>query len=276
MTFNDDVLLLDVGGTCIKNNRGKETPVDSGGSEDVIRNALISSMGNLSGIPAVGVAISGPFDYKNGIFLMKHKFASVYGRSFRELAKIPDETNLRFIHDVNCMLLGEIHYGAAKEFENVVLVSLGTGLGVATAFGKEILHSPTGTPLFSFYNKPFNEGVLEDYVSKRGFMRIYKNLTGKGVDSVKAIADKANEEDGLAISTFEMVAHILCEAIHDFLIDKKIECLLFGGQISKSFSLMEETVNACLGDIPYLKMISPVSDISNATFNGLRWFLKND
>ena len=51
-----------------------------------------------------------------------------------------------------------------------------------------------------------------------------------------------------------------------------IECLLFGGQISRSFGLMRSSFISALHDVPTLESVSTVSDFDNATFNGLRSF----
>lgn len=56
--------------------------------------------------------------------------------------------------------------------------------------------------------------------------------------------------------------------VKDKLIEYQIECLLFGGQISRSFRFMEESVRKELSDIKGLT-ITTVSDFSNAAFKGL-------
>ena len=58
------------------------------------------------------------------------------------------------------------------------------------------------------------------------------------------------------------------------IVDYKIECLLFGGQISRSFRFMEEAVMNELSDIAGLR-ITTVSDFSNAAFKGLVKMLKD-
>ena len=75
-------ILLDVGGTFIKCSDGREIPIDSAGP----REAIIASLRQaVEGYDAAMVAIPGPFRYSDGTFLMKHKFASVYGEKFEDL-----------------------------------------------------------------------------------------------------------------------------------------------------------------------------------------------
>ncbi|MBO6095835.1 MAG: ROK family protein, partial [Bacteroidales bacterium] len=101
-------ILLDVGGTFIKRPDGQMFPIDSHGSSEAIAKALATAIGPMDGLSGIGVAIPGPFDYQQGVFLMEHKFASVYGRSFRELVNIPEKVHLVFHHDVNAVLLGSV------------------------------------------------------------------------------------------------------------------------------------------------------------------------
>jgi glucokinase len=68
--------------------------------------------------------------------------------------------------------------------------------------------------------------------------------------------------------TFEQISQILVEAIAQTLNETKIECLLFGGQISRSFLYMEEKLKQLFEIVPSLKMISPVTSIENDVFWG--------
>lgn len=273
----DRLLLLDVGGTFIKTSDGREIPVDSNGDKKSVslsfHKAVKDFCNEALAAPeqkfAIGVAIPGPFDYVNGIFRMTHKYASVYGEDFRTLARIPSCVELRFTHDVNCMLAGEMAYGNGRGFERVALVSLGTGLGYSMSICGEILKNEFGSPLVTIFKYPCRGGILEDYVSKRGFMDLYFNKTGKKL-TVKEIADAARAGDVDARDTFSSVAEILCGSVAPILKEYKIECLLFGGQISRSFDLMATALQDSLASIPRLRKIDVISDFDNATFNGLR------
>ena len=269
-------LLLDVGGTFIKGAVLKGTvpfPVlegefqvktDSFSDRDAIKASLSEAFAKGGDVLQVAVAIPGPFDFTRGVFLMKHKFASVYGESFRGLAGIPDDIPVSFIHDVNCMLEGELAYGAAKGEENVALVTLGTGLGFTVATEGKVLKAPSLSPAVGIWNLPYEGGILEDYVSARGIASLY----GKDM-AVKDIATNARNVDGKAAEAFSKAGAILAGAIAPILREYSVERLLFGGQISRSFDLFEKALQPLLEDCPSLRNIGPVSDISRATFLGL-------
>lgn len=275
------LLLLDVGGTFIKCSDGREIPVDSDASVETVRLAFREAVGDFcreresdrdhagefSG--GIAVAMPGPFDYGKGIFLMKHKFASVYGEDFRTLAGVPSCIDLRFTHDVNGMLSGEMAYGNGRGWSRVALVTLGTGLGFSMCIDGEILKNETGSPRISIFRLPFRDGILEDYASKRGFLSFYASKGGVAA-TVRQIAEFAVEGDSAAKETFSETGIVIASAIRDILTEYEIECLLFGGQISRSFFLMEDSLKSGLSSVKCLKRICPVSDFDNATFNGLR------
>lgn len=264
-------LLLDVGGSFIKCSDGRTVPVDSGGTRGSVTASLKEAAGELSDLDKLAVAIPGPFNYDEGIFMMKHKYASVYGEKFSSLIDAPDSLQLAFIHDVNCMLLGEMNSGAARGYSNVSLVAIGTGLGHAICKDGHILKNALGSPSVPVYNLPYRDGILEDYVSKRGIRRLYVEAGGRLDNdlSVKDIADLARKGDAPALTAFGQAGNILGGVMADVLSRHNIECLLFGGQISRSFDLIETTLRKSLSGLSCLKHISVVSDIDNATFSGL-------
>lgn len=266
--MENKLILLDVGGTFIKCSDGREVAIDSNGSRESIIASFKEAIGDATHVSA---AVPGPFDYKKGIFLMQHKFAAVYGEYFADIVGLPHE-NCAFIHDVNCMLLGEMFEGKAAEYANVAIVSLGTGLGFAMCKGREILMNEMGSPAVSIFKRPFRDGILEDYASKRGFTNGYKRRCADAPEgiSVKEIADLAKSGDKNAVDAFTEAGEIIADAIAPILEEHGIECLLFGGQISRSFDLFEAAVRKGLAKVSCLKEIAPISDFGNATFNGLK------
>lgn len=263
-------ILLDIGGSFIKCDDGRCTPVDSSGSREEISVSFREAVSGCKPGDMIGVAIPGPFDYNKGIFLMKHKFASVYGERFNTLAGLPDGVETHFVHDVVCMLRGEMVAGAGKPYRNVALISLGTGLGFAMAVDRKIQVSPSGTPAVSIYNQPFKDGILEDYASKRGILRAYQEAGGTPVLSVKDIGDRAESGEDAAKEVFRWTGEILSGAVKEILDEYDVECLLFGGQISHAFDYLSAGFGSSFSR---LQKVATVSDFKRATFNGLDSFI---
>lgn len=265
MTKSNRIVLLDVGGTFVKSALGvagkgavegtfMSTPVSSDGTAeeitDAFRTAVSAQIRRAAeegyAIEAVCAAIPGPFDYKKGIFLMKHKFAAVYGVSFREILSdviVPD-TRLAFVHDVNGALLGALSVDPSLREGNVAMVTLGTGLGFTYAVDGKVQESQTGSPAKGLWNAPYMEGILEDYVSRRGILRLYAQQGGRlseGED-VREISIRARNGETEALRTFSLVGEHLASGARQLVSDLNVRQIVFGGQISRSFDLMEKSI----------------------------------
>ncbi len=255
-----DKILLDVGGTFIKCSDGREIPVDSAGTRDEIAASLRQAV---SRYKTVRAAVPGPFDYDSGRFLMKHKFAAVYGESFRDITGVED---CRFVHDVNCMLLGEMSSGNGRGYKRVAMIALGTGLGFSISIDGNILKNDLGSPAVSIFSRPYEDGILEDYASKRGVGRLY----GDNSVTVREIALRAMAGDASAAGAFRRMGTIIGEVIAPILKDYDIECLLLGGQISRSACLFAPSLAVALCEGGSNPEVKSISDFDNATFNGLK------
>lgn len=242
--------------------------------EDTIKHglAVIERIGG--SLEGIGITFPGPFIYRKGIPLMEHKFKSIYGMdlgsAFRAMVGPGSLIPVKFVHDAVAWLEGELWIGNAAGFDNAALITLGTGLGFAFSQDGIVQCNEMGGPSLSLYKHPYGEGILEDYASKRGFLRIYRALSGKAEGDIKVsdIGKWANEGDKASIATFRKVGDILAEALKSILDEYQIGCLLFGGQISRSFHHMEEALKQGLADVESLRKITTVRSIDNAAFYG--------
>lgn len=231
-------------------------------------------------LAGIGIATPGPFDYENGTPLMKHKFASVYGVKLRDMIyEVPGVTvgmPITFMHDANAALAGEILNGNAKGCPNAALITLGTGLGFAFSQNGKVQFNEQGGPKITIFRTPYKDGILEDYVSKRGFLKIYQEKSGKSnVENIQVadIGKWADEGDAISLETFQQAGNILASNIKNILQEQEIECLLFGGQISKSFHHFEEALQSELNNISTLHKIAVVKNMDNAALIGALWKL---
>jgi glucokinase len=287
-------LLLDVGGTFLKavvaDSSGELIPssefclpMPSDGTREEITGALRAAVargasfaaGHRSGLGGIALAFPGPFDYAGGIPRMGHKFGSIYGMSLVDfLHGLPCagfDIPIRFMHDGIAALLGEMTRGNARHYDNVVLVSIGTGLGMACCLDRRVQYSPTGSPGITIYNMPYRDGILEDWVSKRGILRIHASIVGADEPSltVADLGHRADCGDAAAKAAFAEAGRILAGAIRDLLSENNVQCLLMGGQISRSFVHLEPALRRGLGDVECLETIAPAANVGQAAFYGL-------
>lgn len=257
-------------GTIVKNSQ-KKTAVNSQGDKDEIFNAYLDIINNTFDyaqkngllIEGIGISTPGPFDYKNSISYMKHKFQSIFGINLIDelysRCKCIENLPIQFVHDAHAFLLGEYLIGSANSFNNIAAVVIGTGIGFGIIKNRELLTNAQGGPYVSIFRMPLDDGILEDYVSRRGIINIYNKLAGKDKMSDIDVIDIANlaseNNDEFALDAFSTAGRILAHGIHDVLNEQEIECLILGGQISKSFNLMKDELRNGLMDIKSLKKI---------------------
>lgn len=255
------IVLLDVGGSFIKCSDGREIPVDSDGSRDSIADSFREAIGGDAA--GVGVAMPGPFDYGKGTFLMKHKFAAVYGENFRDVAGIPAGVPVGYIHDVNAALRGAIETDLSLKQGTVAMITLGTGLGFSVARDGVILTNESGSPRYNLWNLPYGQSILEDYISRRGIRNRYQD----GSVDVKELAAKARRGNIDAAAAFRNAGADLSYGAQPLLEELGVRMVLFGGQISRSLDLFEID----FGDIRF----AYCKDFSGAVMRGAEAALRD-
>lgn len=179
----------------------------------------------------IGIAMPGPFDYEKGISLIKDqdKFKTLYQVNIKnELAsrlEIGPEC-IRFINDAAGFLQGEVYGGAARHFEQVAGLTLGTGLG--SAFCRDGIAEDA-----ALWNAKFKEGIAEDYLSTRWFTGRYFQLTGKVIGGVKEI-NLSECQDQPVQEIFEEFGHNLAQFIMCLIQENPWEAIVLGGNISNA------------------------------------------
>jgi len=94
----------------------------------------------------LGVGFPAIVDSRSGKILstLGNKFADCTGADLQEWSKREFGLPLRIENDAKLALLGERSAGAARGFDDVVMITLGTGIGVAVMLQHRLLHSQMG------------------------------------------------------------------------------------------------------------------------------------
>lgn len=212
-------------------------------------------------VAGVGVGVPGPVD-KDGII---HEAVNLGWGVFsirdtlQELCGLP----VRAGNDANVAALGEMWKGGGQGYRNLVLVTLGTGVGGGIIINGEMLSGATGAGgeighIHIQDGEPDacgcgNHGCLEQYASATGIVRLanrklgatkedsvlrYKNISAKSVfDAVKA-------GDKVAIEIAEEFGAYLGKGLAAIAGVVNPEAFVIGGGVSKAgdvlFTYIEE------------------------------------
>jgi glucokinase len=178
----------------------------------------------------IGIAMPGPFDYKNGVCYMKNvnKYDSLYGLNLKNelasrLSLSPDCILMR--NDAEAFLEGEMMAGAGLGFRKAIGLTLGTGLGTAVSRDGVTTDAALGIHV------PLNEGVAEDYISTRWFVKSYLEKTGKKLTGVRELTLLVEQNPALQ-SIFDDFALNLAAFLTFFIEKEQPEVVIIGGNIA--------------------------------------------
>jgi glucokinase len=194
----------------------------------------------------VGIAMPGPFNYEEGVCLIKgvDKFESLFGLNVKEiLAKElgVEKNDITLMNDACCFLKGEVFGGAAVGCKHVVGVTLGTGLGSARFHDGEIYEG-------DLYHSPFKDATAEDYLSTRWFVRKHKEMTGNTITSVKELVKKIDGEPRV-LSLFSVFGKNLGEVLAAYVQKHPCERVVIGGNIINAWEMFFEDTKRVMNDL---------------------------
>lgn len=261
---------VDVGGTTCKIGLFETTgtllekweiPTDtSGQGRHILDNVALALRGKMEErhisteeIQGIGIGIPGPVDGKGDVALCVNlgwKNVSVA----RDLSEKMDGIPVKAGNDANVAALGEMWQGGGKGCRNLVMVTLGTGVGGgiivdgaivpgAHGAGGEIGHM-TVNPHETESCNCGRKGCLEQYSSATGLVRLAKRVLAADheatsldrVDpiSAKAVFDAYKAGDGMAARIVEEFATVLGRGLSRVASVVDPEIFVIGGGVSKA------------------------------------------
>jgi glucokinase len=196
----------------------------------------------------IGIAMPGPFEYDTGISKLQHKFASLYdmnvGAALQK--KLSLNVPIYFGNDASLFALGEWWAGAAKGFERVIGVTLGTGLGGGFVAGGKVFYAGTHVPKDGgIWDLPYLGGIAEDYVSGPALVKNYQSKTGMTFNPAE-IAQEARVNNLAAKESYLELGSHLGEILKPWVNTFEANCVVVGGNIARSWDLFAPTLQETL------------------------------
>ncbi len=202
-------------------------------------------------IDGVGIGVPGPVTASGDVLCAVNLF---WG--YKKLSQEMEErTGLKAMggNDANVAALGEAWKGAASGARNVILLTLGTGVGGGIIVDGKILagtHGAGGEIGHAVVNPKEeescncgNKGCLEQYASATGIVRVArKKLQNTNKNSIlseddlsaKTVLDAFKAGDETAVEIMEEVGEYLGRAIASFACVVDPESIVIGGGVSKA------------------------------------------
>lgn len=208
-------------------------PINSRGSAaDIIDScgAAIGEALSTNGVTKIGIAMPGPFDYEQGISYIRNnkKHEALYGLNVKQLLanklNVP-VSDICMMNDAASFLKGEVFAGVAHGYENVIGLTLGTGLGTAK------LSNGTAEDA-GLWQSPYLDSVAEDYLSERWFTKRYYALSGVNVLNVKELSGFYGSSNTVK-TVFKEFAFNLAAFTAQFIKAENPQIVVLSGDISR-------------------------------------------
>ncbi len=253
---------VDVGGTFIKSaildesgfilKKGRvETDAD-GGPERVIANIVKSIECVWSAeVKAIGIGMPGLVDMETGIVRIPPNFKDWYEVNLADAIRKKFIVDVYIGNDANNYALGEWRFGAGKGYKNLIVLTLGTGIGGALILdgklytGSRFAAGELGHMSIEIEGPQCNcgnRGCLESFVGTNYFLRRANLLLKKDFKLVEEVYNLALEGNVVARELFDEFGRYLGVAITNYIHIFDPDVIILGGGVSKSFDLFKKSM----------------------------------
>jgi glucokinase len=254
--YHNTAIGIDIGGTKIRIGKvldGKvlcETYLGTfaNRSENEIIADLVQGIGDImdNDVTGIGIGAPGLIDEKNGIVYHPHNIPSWKQTPLKDKIAAHFHLPVMISNDANCFALGEKIYGQGRNYQNLVGLSLGTGVGAGIIINNR-LYSGTLSIAGEFGGIPYLQHDYEYYCSGQFFTHCY-NHTGQEV------YDRALSADPKAIKIFDEYGTHLGNLIKTLLLAIGPQAIILGGTVALSYRFFQKAMTDALNDFPHKKV----------------------
>lgn len=222
-----------------------------------------------SDIGAVGMGVPGHIDTKTGVIIWSPNFGSTVDGIFRMMTDTPYTSPCAEAlgiacyagNDANVAALGEYSYGAGKDVRDMVMLTLGTGIGSGVVVDDRLISGSTGGAVEFGHHVIVaggdqcgcgDFGHLEAYCGQHGIIARGQRAMATGKDTLmfkkvggyrpsltpKIIDEAAKEGDSLAIQVFEETGYYLGIGIANAVNIFNPSLVVLGGGIRSATGLL--------------------------------------
>lgn len=256
------ILSIDIGGTAVKmglvDREGAiharheasvcydnyQTPILT----TVIREAKAFLAAENAVIEGVGVSATGQVDDRAGVVIGTNGKIPHY-----EGSRIKDEMEKSFgvpafaLNDANAAALGECFAGRARGMENVLMITLGTGVGGGIVLGGKIFGGTRGIAgelgHITLYADGVpcacgNRGCYESYAATTALVRLAREATGEAEMNGRIIFSRAAQGDQTMLAILHRWIDDICAGLVGLVHTFNPQMVLIGGGVSSQEELL--------------------------------------
>ena len=194
-------------------------------------------------VSSIGVGIPGLIDRAEGVVNDVQNIPSWKEVPLKMLLETHFNVPVFLDNDANCFAMGEARFGAGRQEDDFVGITLGTGMGGGIIKNGLLLpdaHCGSG----EFGNIPYIDATYEDYCSGKFF----KNKYGIKGEEMALLAEAG---DGVAIKAFNIFGKHLGNAIKTIKMAVDPNKVIIGGSVARAANYFESSMWKELLDFPF-------------------------
>ena len=213
---------------------------------------------------AIGIGVPSVVDVDQGIVYDVQYIPSWKEVHLKKILETRYEVPVFVNNDANCFVLGELYFGKGIGLQNLIGLTIGTGLGAGVIINHHLYAGPNcGAGEFGMVD--YLDHCFEYYCSGQYFQNVY-HVDGQDV------FEKAKSGDVLSRSRYaEMGAH-LGNAIKMILYTYDPSLIIFGGSVRHAYPFFQETMWQRINTLAYTKSLAKfrieLSDLENSGILG--------
>ena len=254
---------------------------------DAIDALLAENSLTVKDLYGIGIGSPGLISSKTGVIECAYNL-EWFKAPIVDMLKKRFDTKILLSNDANVAALGEVIFGAGKPYDDVIMVTLGTGVGAGVIIDKKLYEGgeSKGTELghttLILGGEPCScgrNGCLESYVSATALIRDTKRAMEKNKDSLmwtlaEGSIDNVNgmtaftaykQGDKTAIEVVNTFVMYLSEGLMNFMNIFRPQAIIIGGGISGEGKYFTDLVDNYCKSKHYGFLNAPKVDIIVAT-----------
>ncbi|MBW6440699.1 ROK family protein [Patescibacteria group bacterium] len=254
------VLAFDIGGTKIASGiiklseKGYEifdyqkipTPKNKKAIINLIVEMALNQKKN-GGFKKIRIGIAGQIDNKKGTVIFSPNIKDLKNVNFKKDIQVKISEDVEIENDVKCFALAERKFGKARKYDNVVFLTIGTGIGGAIQVAGNLYRGANNIAGEFGHMTIFSEGkkcecgkvgCWEQYASGRAIENLYDELFGKQ-KKAKDIALDSKKGLKKDMKVIKQTAEYFAVGLVNIINTVNPEAIIISGSVSKQKEIID-------------------------------------
>lgn len=198
-------------------------------------------------VVAVGIGLPSIVDSEKGVVYDVYNISSWKEVHLVKVLSYYIDLPVYINNDANCYALGEKYFGKGTGSDNMVGLTIGTGLGAGIVKDGKLMLDANGSS-GEFGLLPYLDADVETYCSGQFFVNKYKK---KGEE---LLAEAVNG-DAIAKNAFQEYGSHLAQAIKMIMLSVDPELIVIGGSVASSKAYFEDSMWDHLKTFPFARSL---------------------